>query len=118
MNKIFGLSLLIASAVAMPLVKADLIPTAKPIVKISLPRVLEIMGQLKEAERQNEMPGALYLYPLEARLETLMLQLKNFIKQYEAEEKVRIDITALDEDVLDYTDDFLEKMRTRSFEDD
>lgn len=117
-KKLFVLSLLIASAVAMPLVKADLIPTARPVVKISLPRVLEMMGQLKEAERQDEMPGALFLYPIEARLETIMNQLKRFIKQYQQEEKVRIDISAFEDDVLDYTDDFLEKMRTRGEEDD
>lgn len=92
-----------------PVVKADLIPTAKP-VKISMPRVLEVLGQLQESERNTEWPGALILYPVEARLETMMTYLKKSLKYYEQSEKVRIDISALDEDTPDYTDDFLEKM--------
>lgn len=110
MKLIISILLGLSVAASMPVVKADLIPTVRPVVKISMPRVLEVLGQHQESERNTEWPGALILYPIEARLETMMTYLKKSLKEYEQSEKVRIDISALDEDTPDYTDDFLEKM--------
>src|SRR5690349_16022039 len=102
-KRLMVISLLASSSLADPATPINLIHTAKPIVRISLPRVLEVMGQIQEGERENELPGTLLFDTLDDRLEKLMGQLKGFLKQYEAEEGVRIDISALEEDILDYT---------------
>ena len=104
------ISLSTGTLMALPMLTAELIPTAKPVVKISLPRVLEILGQMRESERQTEVPSTILLYTIDDRLEKIMYQLKASIKDYETQEKVRVDISAFEEDTPDYTDDFLEKM--------
>ncbi|WP_010303963.1 hypothetical protein [Candidatus Odyssella thessalonicensis] len=113
MRKVMVILVLAGSSLADSGSQVDRIPYAKPVVRISLPRVLEVMGRLQEIERQNEAPRTLLLYTLDDRLEKLMHHLKGLIHAYEQEEKVRLDITAIEEDTPDYTDDFIEKMNQK-----
>jgi hypothetical protein len=91
------------------------IDTAKPLVKISLPRVLEVLGETQELERQCERPGAIILYTMDDRLEKMFKALKKRLRNYEAEEGVRLDIYKFEEDTPDFTDDFIEKMNNGDF---
>lgn len=87
--------------------------SAKPLVKISLPRILEVMGEYREIERQDENPGALLLYSLDDRLDEMVQELKIHLKNYETEEGIRLDISQFYDDTPDYTDDFIDKMKKR-----
>lgn len=111
MERILGVLLLAGTSVADSSVMPEhLEMPARPVVKISLPRVLEVLGQIAEAERQEEVAGAILLYTVDDRLNGLMLRLQQAIKHYEQREYVRVDIVSFEEDTPDYTEDFLEKI--------
>lgn len=111
---VFLLSVLALNLASGKEIDGTSIETAKPLVKISLPRVLEILGEHQEIERQCENPGALMLYTLDDRLEKMLHHLKDHLQRYQREEGVRVDIYKFEEDTPDYTEDFVEKMNKRS----
>ncbi len=82
------------------------------IVGISLSKVMAALGGEQEALREEEAPAAILMYTADDRIETAFLKLKNQLKDYEHNRKVRVDFITTQQELPDYTEDFLNHLET------
>lgn len=93
-------------------VKADPSSVPSSVVGISLSKVMTVLGGEQEALREEEGATGILMYTADDRIETAFLKLKNQLKDYEHNRKVRVDFLTAQTELPDYTEDFLNHLET------
>lgn len=93
-------------------VKADPSSVPSSVVGISLSKVMAALGGEQEALREEEGATGILMYTADDRIETAFLKLKNQLKDYEHNRKVRVDFLTAQTELPDYTEDFLNHLET------
>jgi len=93
-------------------VKADPSSVPSSVVGISLTKVMAVLGGEQEALREEEGATGILMYTADDRIETAFLKLKNQLKDYEHNRKVRVDFLTAQTELPDYTEDFLTHLET------